>query len=86
MALVYGAVGRKKIIVAFSLHVPEENALSFGQNNRQGVIIVCAKLVFQSNGILSGGDGLYHKNRFMNKDTEDSPFGIIQLPDASPFQ
>jgi hypothetical protein len=86
MALIYGAVSRKKIIVAFSLHVPEENALSFGQNNRQGVIIVCAKLVFQSNGILSGGDGLYHKNRFMNKDTEDSPFGIIQLPDASPFQ
>jgi len=50
--LVDGGVGREKVVVAAALRVPDEHALSPGEDDRKGVIVVGAVLRLQRHGLL----------------------------------
>ena len=48
VTLVDGRVGRQKIVVALSFHIPYKNTLTSGQHHGQRMVIVGTILFFQS--------------------------------------
>lgn len=54
VALVDGTVGRQEVKVVAALGVPDVDALSLGEDNGNGVVVVGGVFVLRGNGLLGG--------------------------------